>query len=378
MLNTVVADYTKGRKFILVLSQRDIKHPFKGGAEVYTHNALITLASKVPIVHIGVKAKGMVESEVLDGILYLRKGTNLINIIPYAVKFHNTSRDNILAIIDQSNTHQFLTFIWAKKKRILLIHQLTQEIWGYFFGGIVGFICSKLENLLLFLSRGETITVSRSTEGDLRGKGFTEISICPEGNTLVYNNIPDVSEKEDYFVYTGRLVPYKRVEDVIVFARGVGKRLIILGHGDVDYEERLRKLSIDIACDCDFRGFVSSEEKRRIVEKAHMLIMPSIREGWGLVITESGNLGTPSLVYKCLGTYEAIDYGKAGFVADEMTPESLITRYNAITDAEYNLIRIEAFEFSKKFTWAKTSDIFCEQVLGILKKRGVNYDDFTA
>ena len=73
--------------------------------------------------------------------------------------------------------------------------------------------CRRNTNLL---SRGTTITVSNSTKKDLLERHFKDVYICPEGNYIRYESY--LIMKKDYFIYVGRLVPYKRVEDAILMA----------------------------------------------------------------------------------------------------------------------------------------------------------------
>jgi len=358
------------KKFILVLSQRDIKHPYKGGAEVYLHNALKQISKKIPIVHLSAyHPKQNVKEESIDNIYYIRRGKSLLSLTWEAIIFYFKNRDNIVAIIDHSNTHQFFTFIWARKKRVFFIHQLTLNIWPYFFGKILGFFLRIAEEILIFLSRGTTITVSNSTKKDLLERHFKDVYICPEGNYIRYESLPD-NEKEDYFIYVGRLVPYKRVEDAILMAHHLKKKLYIVGRGKDKYVNKLKKLIKELGSDCEITGFLSVEEKEKLIKKAKLLIMPSIREGWGLVITESANLGTPSLVYPVHGVIEAVNYGKAGFLAKDTSWHSLVDAYNKITDKDYEKIRVAAFEYSKKFTWDKTAKEFEKIIKKILEKEG--------
>ena len=117
---------------ILALSWRDIKSPNAGGAEVHTHEMLKRAdKSKYRIYHLATRAKNQPESEVIDGVTYLRHG-NALTVILAAIQFYRKNRNNIDFVIDQCNTHRFFTPFWVPaRKRIFYIHQLTKEIWDY-------------------------------------------------------------------------------------------------------------------------------------------------------------------------------------------------------------------------------------------------------
>ena len=49
-----------------------------------------------------------------------------------------------------------------------------------------------------------------------------------------------------------------------------------------------------------------------------MLALPSLKEGWGLVVGEAGMHGTPTVAYRCAGgTRESIEDGVSGLLVDD-------------------------------------------------------------
>ena len=346
------------KRAILVLSQRDLHHPKAGGAEKYMHHALAQVALTREVIILSCGFNGCEKEETINNIKVIRKGKNLLSVIVYGYLYYMKHRKNIDLVIDHSNTHQFFTFLFARKKRVFFIHQLAVECWNYYYGKI-GYVCRIAEDLLIRMSRGRTITVSHSTEQDLMTRGFREVYVCPEGNDIINEEIPQVT-KQDYLIYIGRLVPYKRVEDALDVAKGLQRPIKIMGRGPEKYMNFLKQYAKTHNIDCEFMGFVSVEEKNRIISEAYFLVMPSIREGWGLVITESANLGTPSIVYPVNGVIEAVDYGKAGIISDDINPKNMIAKLKFINNDDYQLIRQNAFAFSKTIVWENTAKVFAE------------------
>lgn len=346
---------------ILVLSQRDIHHPGAGGAEHYTHQALKLLAQDREVVHIGSGHASLPAEERIDGIRYIRGGGGLAGVIWFGYRYYRARRADVELVIDHSNTHQFFTFLWARDKRVFFIHQLTQEIWTYFYGRLAGRTAWAFENALLRASRGRAITVSESTRLDLLERGFEQIALCQEGNEPRRGSLPPAN-KDGTLLYVGRLVPYKRVEDAIRVAAELGKKLVIIGRGSAAYERKLKLLTVSLQADCEFKGFVPKAEKERVMEQAELLLMPSVREGWGLVITEAANLGTPALVYDVPGTSEAVQYGSCGFIADELNWTSMAEAYRRITPEAYAQVRERAFAFSLTLSWETTARQFRDAV----------------
>ena len=54
------------------------------------------------------------------------------------------------------------------------------------------------------------------------------------------------------------------------------------------------------------------------------MLFLSVREGWGIPITEAGVVGTPSIVFDSTGIRDAIDNGKAGYLCETNDVEGLV------------------------------------------------------
>ena len=73
------------------------------------------------------------------------------------------------------------------------------------------------------------------------------------------------------------------------------------------------------ALDCVvFEGHVDEERKHEIYEQSWVLALPSLKEGWGLVIGEAGMHSTPAVAYRSAGgTRESIKDGISGVLVDD-------------------------------------------------------------
>ncbi len=70
-----------------------------------------------------------------------------------------------------------------------------------------------------------------------------------------------------------------------------------------------------------FLGHVSDEEKRERLGRAHALVATSVREGWGLVVTEAAEAGVAAIGYDVPGLRDSI--GASGGVLTPADPASL-------------------------------------------------------
>ncbi|KDR95604.1 Glycosyltransferase involved in cell wall bisynthesis [Peptoclostridium litorale DSM 5388] len=374
---------------ILFLSWRDIKNPKRGGAEVFTHEMLKNIDhGRFEIVHFSPEFEGCKRSESIDGVLYIRSGS-MFSVIPRAMDFYRKYRSDIDFVVDQCNTHRFFSPLWVEReKRIFFIHQLTREIWFRHSKFPVNIIGHASENSLLRLYKNDfTITVSNSTRKDLVSLGFMpeRVSILPEGINFRHFKSDEFLQKENVptFIYVGRFAKYKGIDDTIeAFCRlkmvFKDAKLWIVGKKDDSYIKNslspiISKYGLSYGdpssgSDIVFWGFVSDEKKLELMSKSHALVFPSIREGWGLIVTESAAVGTPSIAYDSPGIVDAVDYGNAGFLCSENSVAGILSAMNAVIGDKmsYEKMRRNAYEYSLNFHWdntAKEFEVFMETLV---------------
>jgi glycosyltransferase involved in cell wall biosynthesis len=113
-----------------------------------------------------------------------------------------------------------------------------------------------------------------------------------------------------------------------------------------------------------FHGRVSNDQKYSLVGKAHILLMPGVREGWGLVVTEANAMGTPAVAYDIAGVRDAVVDGVTGILTDENSPEDLARKALDLLRSPQRLrdLSENALEFSRKFSWDITAEKFEEVI----------------
>jgi glycosyltransferase involved in cell wall biosynthesis len=91
-----------------------------------------------------------------------------------------------------------------------------------------------------------------------------------------------------------------------------------------------------------------------------MILVPAIREGWGLVVTESNAMGTPAVAYNVPGLRDSIKDGQTGLLTHENNPQELASLAISLFRDSRTLIKISAnaINFSRQFSWDKSTEIF--------------------
>jgi len=366
---------------ILFLCWRDIKNPRSGGAEVYIHEVARRLVDEGHEVTLfTARWSGAPAGESIDGVGILRRGAQA------TVHCHfmwwwlrGRRRQGFDLVIDVVNTLPFLTPLLVRERdarKLALFFQLCREIW--FYESVVPLSAIGYLGELLYLKlyrRMKVVTISESSRRDLIAKGIPEkaVSICPVGISV--RPLESVEPKGDGLdmLFVGRLTASKRPDHVIkAFSRVLKERpearLWIAGDGRPWYRARLERLARELLVDgaVDFKGRVSEEEKERLMLQAHVIAVTSVKEGWGLIVTEANALGTPAVVYDVDGLRDSVRDGETGIVCRTNTPEALAEEVLSLSgDAErYQRLRQTALEWSRQFTWDRTAAEF-RKVAGI-------------
>ncbi|PWU25606.1 MAG: hypothetical protein C5B48_00445 [Candidatus Rokuibacteriota bacterium] len=103
--------------------------------------------------------------------------------------------------------------------------------------------------------------------------------------------------------FIGRMSRTKGVTDAvralsIVRQAEAAARLVMIGAGPerAGAEELAQKLGLGDAI--EWRGFVSEEEKRRVLSESRLVLAPSYEEGWGIAVCEALASGVPVVAYR--------------------------------------------------------------------------------
>jgi glycosyltransferase involved in cell wall biosynthesis len=220
----------------------------------------------------------------------------------------------------------------------------------------------------------DVITVSASTRDDLRRLGFAgQITVIPEGVETI-SKLEVAKGIEPDFLFVGRLAPSKRVGDLIrafaAFFKTINRGdLYLLGDGSSQYVERLRHLVGDcgLSTRVHFLGRLSTLEKHRAMARASALLMASVREGWGLVVTEANALGTPAIGYDVPGLRDSIKHLETGLLVNP-SPDALAEAMLLIwLDAELrSRLSNSAAKWSSTFSFENTAAGFRDSLANTL------------
>ncbi len=207
-------------------------------------------------------------------------------------------------------------------------------------GGVVGYgiqlMCARLPQ--------RAFCFSRLHAARLKGEGLRGEVTVLEGEYAGSLQPPVAAPAEPLVVFAGRMIPEKRAPSGVAgvaaaAGRIPGLRGIFYGDGP-ERGAVLEAIAADgVPGAIDAPGFVAAEEVEAALGRAMCMLLPSRREGYGMVVVEAAARGTPSIVVAAEdnAATELIEEGVNGFVAASAEPEAIAEAIVRVQEAGMTL-----------------------------------------
>ena len=333
------------KKAYLFLNWKDINHPQAGGAETITWailKGLVNDGNQVTL--LTAQYPDSMPIEKLDGIEIHRVGGRLTHYIQAPLYFNQHLKNlSFDVLIEQVNTLPYLSGLWNTgiPNRQLFYHQLAREVWFcemFWPLNLIGFCIEPLYTWLQSIITPRVITVSESSSQDLIRFGFRSsniriISETVESTPLLDYN-PKLKNPEFTLLFHSSLRSMKRPSEAIkafgqFYHRHNLGQLWVSGGGD---SSDLQELAIDLNIfeQVKFYGKTTETQKTELMQQATALISTSIKEGWGLVVSEAGSQATPSICYNVDGLRDSCVF-HGGLISEPNTQDLTTTMESMYT-----------------------------------------------
>jgi glycosyltransferase involved in cell wall biosynthesis len=205
----------------------------------------------------------------------------------------------------------------------------TLAYWQEYLGRRAGCVGWTVQRLCLRIPQ-RAFCFSRLHARRLHDEGYTGEVTLLEGEYAGPLAPRAPREPEPVAMFAGRFIPEKRVEALlpaIARARETLPELRAELYGDGPERPRVeRALAVSGLNDAvRLAGFVTAEEIDRALARSLCMVLPSRREGYGMVVIEAAAHGTPSVVVAepDNAAVEHIADGTNGFVAPSASPGDL-------------------------------------------------------
>jgi len=360
---------------ILIFSWRDPKHINNGGAEQVTHQhakAWIKAGHSVTL-FTSMYSYAMWEED-MDGVHIVRRGGELLTVQINAFFWYRKHKKEFDLVFDHFHGIPFFTPLYVKTKKVGFIHEVAKEVWKVnvlplyiaWFPSLFGPMIERW-TFKLFYRKIPFITVSESTKKDLMSLGIHEnlITVIENGVTLPKKRTPFKKEKVKTIMFLGALAEDKGIRDAIQVFSEIEKKkknafnYWVVGRGaqfQID-AFRLYAKSLGVTNNLTFWGFVPEQKKFELLAKAHILLNPSLHEGWGLVNIEANAVSTPVIGYDVHGNRDSIKNGKTGTLVPLKDTKKMAEEVQKVLNnpKQYKTMQKAGVEWSNQFTWAKST-----------------------
>lgn len=358
------------RTGVLFLNWRDRAHPEGGGSEVYVEQVAARLsAQRVPVTLVCARYPGAAHRERrADGLEIVRLGGRL-TLYPAAALAYVLGRlGRPQVVVEVQNGMPFLARLWARGAAVVvLVHHVHREQWRVVLPAPLARVGWWLESRVAprVDRRLPYVTVSEASRRELVALGIdsARITVVPNGTPPPPATCVPRADRPTLLV-VGRLVPHKRVELAVDAVSRLAHEfpelsLVVVGRGWWVDRIRGHVAACGLQSRVTFAGYVDEATKARLYQQAWVLLVPSLKEGWGLTVVEAGSHGTPSVGMRDAGgTAESIRDGDTGLLADDA--EQFCAAVGRLLREPELRTRLgeRAARYAATFTWEETARRF--------------------
>ena len=360
---------------ILVFSWRDPKHQLAGGAErsMYEHmRGWVEAGHHVTL--FASKIDKMPNFETIDGVNIIRRGYQYLGVQVAGLFYYLKNNKKYDFVIDQFHGVPFFTPLYVRKPKLAVLQEITREVWltnplKFPLNLIIGIIGYVFEPFVFLLYRNTNFMVgSKSAKEDLIKYGINnnKITIVPHGVVPPLQKVSLTKEKIKTITFFGTVTADKGIMDAIKAFSILNKKgeykFWVMGRFETeDYKSKVMAEvnRLGIKNKTKFWGNISDEEKFELLAKSHVLVNPSIREGWCIINIEANLMGTPVVAYPSQGLVDSVKNNLSGILTKTSTCQELAEVIFRIinNNNEYQKLSTGAKKWASQFTWEKSKKL---------------------
>jgi len=244
----------------------------------------------------------------------------------------------------------------------------------------------RLTSKIILKNADAVIALTEDMKNHLKNIYEREILIIPNGIDLSkfeylskdnYYKVFGFDKNIKIILYVGSFRPVKGLKYLIEAMKIIGnkeKRLFIIGHGKEkdDLENQVKNLNLE---DCiTFIGKIPNQEVFKYMASSDVFVLPSLSEGFPIVILEAMASGLPIVATKVRGLPEIFKDGQNGFLVETRNPEKIAEKILLILNDENLSKRISKnnLEEVKKYDWKIVIDKLENVYFNIIKNIETN------
>jgi len=348
---------------ILLLNERDPRHPRSGGAETHVFEIMSRLVGRgYGVTQLAAGFPGGALAEKVDGVEVRRLGPLARYYTAAALACARETREaRFDVVVECLNKLPFFSPLYAKAPVLALCHHLFGETAFRQVAWPIATVVWGAERLVpLAYRRQRFLTISESTRDDLvrRGVARERIDVSLPGIRRPRVSARPLRERPPRVAYVGRLERYKRIDVMLralapLAAKHPALEIGVIGRG-AD-RERLEALAreLGLASRTHFLGFLDDDARDRWLADSRACVCPSEKEGWGLTVIEANAVGTPVVASDAPGLRDSVRHGETGWLAPIGDAAAFGARIAALLEADEaaEAMALRAAAWSQRFDW---------------------------
>jgi glycosyltransferase involved in cell wall biosynthesis len=362
-LAAIAAD--AGLRRVHFVAWRDLDDPEAGGSELHAHRvASLWAEAGIDVTFRTSAVKGADGPLRRDGYRVLRQAGRY-GVFPGAawegIRMGHREGD---ALVEIWNGMPFFSPLWYRGPRLVFLHHVHGEMWGMVLPRRLARMGELLERSVAprAYKKSRIVTLSESSRTeivDILGLSPERITVSPPGVDARFSPGGERSPSP-LVVAVGRLVPVKRF-DVLVRSladlreRVPALRAVIIGEGYA--RPQLEQLRAELGAESwlDLPGRVEDTELVEWYRRAWVVASTSLREGWGMTLTEAAACGTPAVATAIAGHTDAVLNGQSGLLVDSTDDIAGALERVLRDEVLRNRLSRGALSRARWFTWGATA-----------------------
>ncbi len=240
----------------------------------------------------------------------------------------------------------------------------TQKVWGL----------RKITRWILNIC-DHVICVSNALKDEVVALGVSEtkITVIPNG-VYTLDSLPQNQAKGQTILFVGSLTEQKGVKYLLEAFADVNRsfknsRLRIVGEGPELKNLRAQVQRLKLQEKVIFEGVLAHSKVAEVMQTSSMFVLPSVNEGFGVVLLESLANGLPAIAFNSGGVKDILNEN-SGILVEPKDVQQLATAIKRlIIDKElYDNLRKQGFKKAKGYSWdiiaRKVSEIYASVLEG--------------
>lgn len=345
------------------------KHPKAGGAETNLRETLSRLSNRGHnVTLICSRFPSGPDEEIDDGVKIKRvskETENRTRLHHFTISaYYLRNRDKYDPDVLYLNGRIMNWFI-PEKNKVMIFHEVHGKTLFSQYSSLMSLGGYMIEKFHHFIERKTPkIVVSEDTKEHMLDLFDPKGPIYTVNNGINHDQYnPEMAEyQKPTILYLGRLRERKGVDLLPEIHQELKSKLDcdfefkVAGEGKGEIRENLESYA-EYEDSFEMLGYVSHEKKKELLSKSWATVIPSVKEGWGLVAVESYASKTPVVGSRARGLTSTIQDGETGYLSDR-DPEQFASKLKNLikNDDMRKKFGENGFEFAQSYSWENTAD----------------------